>query len=222
MARPQALDYAAKHAHIARVAAACFASAGYPSTSMTDIARASGVSKAGLYHYYPSKDAVLHGVLSDYVESLLALAQQAVLPPADVPSAALASSTRLTLQHTPQPSTEQSAHQQALYQLIQALLRTYATAHHQHRVLVSDTHYLSAAPRQQVLTTQRKLVALMARTLQAAYPERITPQSASAHAMMVFGMLNWTFTWLKTDGALSYADYAQQVITTLDQGLSTR
>ncbi|UCW44497.1 hypothetical protein [Pseudomonas phage PPAT] len=37
--------------------------------------------------------------------------------------------------------------------------------------------------------------------------------------MMLFGMMNWTFTWLKPDGPLSYEGYAEMVIDMLENGL---
>jgi len=37
---------------------------------------------------------------------------------------------------------------------------------------------------------------------------------------MLFGMMNWTFTWLKADGPLSYEGYAEMVIDMLENGLS--
>ena len=37
--------------------------------------------------------------------------------------------------------------------------------------------------------------------------------------MMLFGMMNWTFTWLKPDGPLSYEGYAEMVIEMLENGL---
>jgi AcrR family transcriptional regulator len=193
MARPQAADYAEKRKHIGLQAAACFAQFGYPSTSMNHIALQSAVSKAGLYHYFTSKESVLFEVLDGYVRGLIQLSQASMAQADDA--------------------------QGALRQLIRALLETYATAHHQHRVLVTDTQYLSPALREQVYDDQRQLVKVMAKALQAAYPKRIHAGNASAHAMMVFGMLNWTFTWLKAGGALSYGDYAQQVILTLEHGL---
>lgn len=40
--------------------------------------------------------------------------------------------------------------------------------------------------------------------------------------MMVFGMLNWTLTWLKPGGRMTYAKFADEVITVLEQGLGTQ
>jgi AcrR family transcriptional regulator len=196
MARPQAADYAAKRKHIGVHAAACFAQLGYPSASMVQIAAASGVSKAGLYHYYDSKEAVLFDVLDGYVRELLAVSLTALTPPAE-------------------PA-------QAMAALIRALLTIYATAQHHHRVLVTDTQHLSPPLGKAVRAVQSELVRVMGSALQAAYPARVHSGNASAHAMMVFGMLNWTFTWLKADGALSYSQYAEQVIATLERGLPER
>jgi AcrR family transcriptional regulator len=193
MARPQATDYAAKQAHICLHAAACFAALGYPSASMSQIAIASGVSKAGLYHYYDSKESVLFDVLDGYVSGLFGQVKAVV--------------------------AQDLSASQTLHTLIESLLTSYATAQYQHRVLITDTQHLSNLLRERVHTVQRHLVRELGLALQAAYPKRINARNASAHAMMVFGMLNWTFTWLKTDGDLSYADYAQQVIATLERGL---
>jgi len=35
----------------------------------------------------------------------------------------------------------------------------------------------------------------------------------------VFGMINWTFTWLRPGGTMSYAAFADEVIRTLESGL---
>ena len=51
--------YDQKLEHILRTSARIFAEKSYHSTSMRDIARATGVSLAGLYHYCKSKDELL-------------------------------------------------------------------------------------------------------------------------------------------------------------------
>lgn len=49
--------------HILAMALATFARKGYSETSMEDICRESGCSKGGLYHHFPTKEAVLLGVI---------------------------------------------------------------------------------------------------------------------------------------------------------------
>ena len=44
--------------------------------------------------------------------------------------------------------------------------------------------------------------------------------NSTALTMMVLGMINWTFTWLRPGGTLSYVDFAEEVIRTLERGLN--
>jgi hypothetical protein len=37
--------------------------------------------------------------------------------------------------------------------------------------------------------------------------------------MMLLGMINWTFTWLRPGGPISYAAFADEVIGMLEKGL---
>ena len=48
-----------RRAEICRTAAQIFRERGYDATSVSDIARALGITKAGLYHYFDSKEALL-------------------------------------------------------------------------------------------------------------------------------------------------------------------
>jgi AcrR family transcriptional regulator len=48
-----------RRAEICRMAAQIFQERGYDATSVSDIARALGITKAGLYHYFDSKEALL-------------------------------------------------------------------------------------------------------------------------------------------------------------------
>lgn len=57
---------------IVKAAAALFSSGGYTSTSMTEVADAVGLSKPGLYHYFPNKEKVLERVSQNAVDLLLA------------------------------------------------------------------------------------------------------------------------------------------------------
>lgn len=59
------------------MAAECFARKSYPAATMNDIALACGTSKARLYHYYDSKEAILFDLLDRYTQRLLAIIGQA-------------------------------------------------------------------------------------------------------------------------------------------------
>ena len=62
MARTRAKDHDTKRAEIMKVAARTFADAGYHGASMSALARDCGISKALVYHYYASKEALLFDI----------------------------------------------------------------------------------------------------------------------------------------------------------------
>ena len=77
MARTRANDYDKKRLGILSRSAALFAAHGYTGTSITMIAEACGVSKALMYHYYRSKDAVLFDLLEDHLQNLVTVVEAA-------------------------------------------------------------------------------------------------------------------------------------------------
>ena len=198
MARPRSASHDLKREQILDVAAQCFAERSYAAASMNDIAQACGTSKARLYHYYESKDAILFELLGRYTERLLALIAQAE-----------ASAQRQDLNE-----------RAALHELLRAFLQEYETSATRHVALLHATPFLAETERELILDRQRDVVSAFTRFLRRAYPERVTPANQTAVTMMVFGMINWTFTWLRPGGSLSYAAFAGEVIDMLERGLA--
>ncbi|AOJ85551.1 TetR family transcriptional regulator [Burkholderia sp. MSMB0856] len=198
MARTRAPDHESQREQILDLAAEKFAQTSYPSTSMSDLATASGTSKARLYHYYESKEAILFDLLDRYTKRLMLII-------AEVEGA----SQRRGL-----------SERDAFAELVRAFLAEYETSHSRHVALLNDVKYLEDAQREIVLDRQRDIVAAFARQLARAYPDRISKENQTSVTMMVFGMINWTFTWLKPGGRLGYRDFAEQVIELMEHGLS--
>jgi AcrR family transcriptional regulator len=198
MARTRAPDHESQREQILELAAEKFAQTSYPSTSMADLAAASGTSKARLYHYYESKEAILFDLLDRYTKRLMLII-------AEVET----SSQRRGL-----------SERETFAELIRAFLTEYETSHSRHVALLNDVKYLLVKQRDIVLDRQRDVVAAFTRQLARAYPERATKENQTALTMMVFGMINWTFTWLKPGGPMRYSDFAEQVVNMLDHGLS--
>jgi AcrR family transcriptional regulator len=210
MARPKSAFHELKRDEILDIAAQCFAERSYPAASMNDIAAASGTSKARLYHYYGSKEAILFDLLDRYTQRLLLLIAQ----------------------------VEATAHRRnlddraALHELIRAFLQEYETSATRHVALLHDTKFLGSEPdpalaadppvsqRELILNRQRDVVAAVTRVLRRAYPQRLNPGNQTAITMMLFGMINWTFTWLRPGGPMSYAAFADEVIAMLERGLA--
>jgi AcrR family transcriptional regulator len=203
MARPQSADHHLKREEILAAAAACFAQLSYAAASMQEVAAKLGTSKARIYHYYESKDALLFDLLDRYTQRLLALIGQ---------TEALAQRQKLD-------------DRAALHALIEAFLTEYETSATTHVALLNDTQFLSDVqtrdkPSQRALIVQRQrdIVSAFTRFLRRAYPQRLNDQNQTALTMMLMGMINWTFTWLRPSGPISYAQFAQEVVITLERG----
>jgi AcrR family transcriptional regulator len=198
MARTKAPDFEAQREQILDLAAAAFAATSYPSTSMSDLAAACGTSKARLYHYYESKEAILFDLLDRYTRQLM----QIVL---DVESAG---------------ERQGRSHRDTFGHLLRAFLAEYETSQTRHIALINDVKFLADEQRDQILMRERDVVAAFSRLLRLAYPDRVTHENQTALTMTVFGMINWTFTWLKPGGKLSYAQFAGMVVDLLEHGLA--
>ena len=200
MARPKSASHDLKREEILELAAQCFARQSFPAASMNDIAAACGTSKARLYHYYESKEAILLDLLDRYTQGLLALIGEAE-----------ARAQRKNL-----------SEREALYELVRAFLAEYENSATRHVALVSDTKFLGETQRELILNRQRDVVAAFTRFLKRAYPDRVTPANQTALTMMLFGMINWTFTWLRPDGPMSYSAFADEVVAVLERGLGCK
>jgi AcrR family transcriptional regulator len=182
VARTKAASFETQRAAIRDTATRLFADRGYPSASIAEVARACGVSKALLYHYYRDKEDLLADIAVSYVDRLAALVDDVAaqnLPPA--------------------------AH---LRRLIEVFMAEYEHSAARHRVLVQDVKYLERAHRARVLARQRRVVGGFAAVVERLAPAATREQLAKPLTMILFGMINWTFTWLKDRGPLTYDDMA--------------
>ena len=209
MARPKSATHEIKRDAILDIAAQCFADRSYPAASMNEIATACGTSKARLYHYYDSKEAILFDLMDRYTQRLLSL-------------------IALTDATAQRRNLDDRA---ALHELIRAFLHEYESSATRHVALLNDTQFLSdvpdenlatpaISPRELILNRQRDVVAAVTRALRRAYPGRLNAANQTAITMMLFGMINWTFTWLRPGGPISYVAFAEEVITLLEKGLN--
>lgn len=185
MARTRAQDYDAKRLAILEQSAALFAQYGYSATSITMIAKACGVSKALLYHYYPDKEAVLFDILSAHLEDLVTVVEKAAEEPA-----------------TPQ---------ERIYNIAMALLDAYRDADAQHQVQIVNLKML-APERQEVLRgMERALVTLLSNAIAEAVPEIGRGLLLKPLTMSMFGMLNWHYMWFREGRGLTRQNYARFV-----------
>ena len=194
MARQRSAHFDLNRGTILRAAAALFAEQGYPGTSMNDVAAACGVSKPLLYHYVDDKYQLLLEITDGHVSRLEALV-------AEVDAMKLNA-------------------QEQVRQLISRFVEEYALARHDHGVLTQDVKFLSPADRSRVLAKERRVVDAFARSISRARPELKRGALEKPLTMLLFGMMNWMFTWLRPQGRLSHHDMAPIVADLFLGGLA--
>jgi len=174
-------------------AAALFARQGYAGTSMNQVAAACEISKATLYHYVRDKHALLAQIALGHVQRLQAL--------------------------TDSVQREPLAPEARLRRLVQCFMQAYADAQHEHRVLTEDMKFLRDEDRAQVVAGQRAVVKAFAEAVAGLRPGSRRDGLDTPLAMLLFGMMNWTFTWLRPRGALTHAALAPVVAELFQGGL---
>jgi AcrR family transcriptional regulator len=194
MPRGRAPGYTTQRRQILARAAELFARQGYTATSMNQVALACGVSKPSLYHYVRDKYQLLVEIAQDHIDRLALLVAQSPPRPADP--------------------------QARMRELIASFLEAYADAQAAHRVLTEDVRFLEPADRDRVLDGQRRVVAAFAEAIADTRPELRTSELHKPVAMLLFGMMNWMFTWLQPGGKLTHAAMAPIVADLFFDGLS--
>ncbi len=194
MARTRAADHQNQRDRILELAVNAFARLGFPSASMSELALACSTSKAGLYHYFPSKEDLLFEALQNYTERLQKLA--------------------LLIE------SEEPVASERLRRLVREFLREYQHSHDHHVALLHDLKFLSVTRQAPIEAKQRDVVEVFARVLQQVRPEAIKDTKyRKPQAMALLGTINFTFAWLRPDGPVSYEEFAEIVIAIWERGL---
>lgn len=185
MARTKSENFDDIRATILDVAASLFAKNGFRNTNIIDIGAACNASKSRMYHYFPSKEAMLAEMLGEHVSALVAIASDLVSAPID-PRARL---RNYFLAH----------------------LKYYYEQRDRHTVLIEDVYHLPEEVRAQVNANEQKLVGFLCALLREINAQKFKDrQAATTHAMLMYGMLNWTYTWYQPTGRLSLETLADQ------------
>jgi AcrR family transcriptional regulator len=185
MGRGRHAGYDEQREMILERAAALFARGGYPGTSMNQVAESCGLSKATLYHYYRDKYALLVSIADSHVTRLQGIVEDAL--------------------------AEDKTAQGQLRALIRRLVEEYANAQNEHRVLTEDVKFLAAEDRERILGKEREVVAAFAKIVGTLRPDLKKAAMSKPLTMLLFGMVNWMFTWMQPQGALSYESMAPVV-----------
>jgi len=195
MARTRASDFEEKQHGLLLTAANVFATQGMEKASMSQIAQEAGVSKSLLYHYYPSKGALIFAIIQSHLAIL-----DAELEEADDPS--LPSDKRLR-------------------KLVLTVLDSYRGADDQHKVQLNAGPALSDEQKAEIVAIERRIVRHFSGVLKDIHPDLANPDRPLLMpvTMSLFGMMNWVYMWFKEGGPISREDYANVATTLILEGI---
>jgi TetR/AcrR family transcriptional regulator, cholesterol catabolism regulator len=183
---PAAAEPDSRRAEICRAAARIFRDKGFDATAMSDIARALRMTKAGLYHYFPSKEAMLFEIMTFGLERM----EEEVI----APSAAI---------RDPENRLRQMLLQHA--RIITRAEGVVAQLFHEQRAL-------PAHMRKVINDQERRYFHLVRETLKELKAAgRLRDVELSIAALSLIGMVQWMPRWFRPDGRLTIDQAAREV-----------
>ncbi len=175
-----------RRAEICRTAAQMIRERGFGATSVNDIARALGITKAGLYHYITSKEALLAEVLSfgmDQVDAEVVAPAKGIEDP-----------------------------EERLRQLVIRHAQIVTRAHGAVTQLVDEVPHLPAAARRRVTRRMRGYFDLLRETLRELQTAgRLGDVDPTVAAFSILGMIHWLPRWFRQGRRLTAARVADEI-----------
>jgi AcrR family transcriptional regulator len=186
MARPKAADHDEKRHVILTSAAGLFAERGFGGTSMSMIAEEAGGSKAWLYHYYESKEAIAEDLVCGFLADLVAATGDAL-------------------------DTEGTA-EERLRRLVTRVVHICASA--PGRAGLFDLAATLPEPASNRVTRlQKTFLRDVDAAVVAVAPELERRRGLRAATVQsLLGMLSWQHRWWRDDGPLTLDEWAGVVV----------
>lgn len=186
MTRERADNYDDKKRLILRKAAALFAQKGFQITTMMEVAKACNASKSHLYHYFPAKEDLLYEIVREHTELLV---------------------TELTpVMALPEPAAAR------FERFVEVFVDIAADSRNEQLVLTNNLQFLPVAKFKEITALESSLVAMMIALLKEISPKRMArAEIQTPSALLLFGMIIWTFTWYKKSGPVKPAELARQI-----------
>ncbi len=186
MTRARADDYQDKKQVILDKAAALIARKGFDVATMMDVAKACGTSKSHLYHYFPSKEDLLYAIVHEHItrqaEDLVRIVAQ------------------------PLPA------EQRFEQFVDSFIQGAARSRNEHLILMNDIKFLPKAQLDTVRRMEVEMTELMESLLREINPGLMAEHGLNKpYALLLFGMMIWTFSWYRRSGSITPRELAQRI-----------
>jgi len=191
----QRLDHETRTAQIYEAAARVFCERGFGQSSMSDVAAAMDMTKAGIYHHISSKDELLFGIMSygmDLFEERVVERVESIRDPLERLRAAIRGHVLLVTRDRPKEVT----------------------------VILNEPVSLRGDYREQIDRRKRRYVRFLNQTFRELRNQGlmrdIDPRVAT---FALLGMINWIYQWYSPEGRLRDTEVAEAYIDLFLGGL---
>ena len=178
-----------RRAELLRAAARLFVKKGFAATTTRDIAQAVGMRSGSPFYHFRSKQELLKAVIIEGLEGGHARAQAAIAGIDDP------------------------------VQRLRALVRTHLgnllEGDRHAPLLINEGRSLEAAARAQIAAAFDRYQLAWQATLDELADLKLIASAAPPTRLFLFGMLNWTSQWYRSDGALNLDQLADQALAML-------
>jgi AcrR family transcriptional regulator len=181
---------------IISLAAGLFDEGGYANTTMDDIAAEVGVAKPTLYHYFPSKDDILHAIHEEFIDLLIS-------------------------RHEGRIGTGLRP-EQLLLEAMADILELMETHRGHVRVFFEHHRELPEEARGPIRVKRDHYEKIVEDLIREGIEMGVLRETdAHLAALATFGMCNWAYQWYRSGGQLRSREIAYQFWNYLVYGLGT-
>ena len=182
-------------AEVYRTAARIILQKGYDATSVSDIARALGITKAGLYHYIHGKTQLLFDIMQYGLDELDREVAEPAMRIADA--------------------------EERLRFMIEMHARIVTRGHGAVTILVDEARALTVAQNRVIKKRKRDYLDFLRATLKALKTEgKLRDVNITVAAFGILGTINWLSRWYQPDGALDESQIAGEIADIALNGLT--
>jgi AcrR family transcriptional regulator len=182
-------------AEVYRTAAQIILQKGYDATSVSDIAQALGITKAGLYHYIHGKTQLLFDIMQYGLNELD--------------------------REVAQPAKKIADAESRLRFMIRMHARIVTRGHGAVTILVDEARALTPAQNRKITRRKREYLDFLEATLQEMKDARkLRDVNVTVAAFSLLGMINWLSRWYHADGALNEQQIAEAIVDIALNGLT--
>jgi AcrR family transcriptional regulator len=179
-----------------QAAAELFATKGFHGTGMSDLERATGLGRGGLYYHIPSKEELLFEVTSRYLHELIDAGRKLV--------------------QTPMPAEER------LRRLSHIVMQAIVTRLAEMTVCFREVHSITGPRRVDLEDLHRRYEQVWADVLQAGVDEGVFCTADSLAVKAILGMHHYSYLWIRPGGPRTPFEIADLFSNLAISGLTTR